>query len=79
MFKHPDPPLLDSQDILQINNSYNSTVNRTNTQREHDLADLKIQHSELLQDIRAENSKLEYIYKEIRDNNVAQGKGNLPG
>ena len=74
LFKHPDPPLLDSQDILQINNSYNSTVNRTNTQREHHLADLKIQQSELLQDIRAENSKLEDIYKELRDHNVAQAK-----
>ena len=38
LFKHPDPPLLDSQDILQINNSYNATVNRTNTQREQHLA-----------------------------------------
>ena len=73
-FKHPDPSLLDSQDILQINNSYNSTFNRTNTQREHHLVDLQIQQSELFQDIRAENSKLEDIYKELRDHNVAQAK-----
>ena len=38
------------------------------------MADLKIQQSELLQDIRAENSKLEDIYKEFRDHNVAQAK-----
>ena len=71
LFKDPDPPLLDSQDILQLNNSYNATVNRTNTQTKHHLADSKIQQSELLQDIRAENSKLEDNYKELRDHNVA--------
>ena len=38
------------------------------------MADLKIQQSELLQDIRAENSKLEDIYREFRDSNVAQQK-----
>ena len=42
LFKHPDPPLLYSQDILQNNNSYNASVNRTNTQRLHNLADSKI-------------------------------------
>ena len=70
--------MLDSQYILQINASFNATVNRLNSQREHHLADLKIQQSELLQDVRAENSKLEDIYRELRDPNVALARAIQP-
>jgi hypothetical protein len=70
--------LLDSQYILQINASFNATVNRINSQREHHFADLKIQQSELLQDVRAENSKLEDIYRELRDHNIALARAIQP-
>ena len=47
LFKQPDLPLLDSQDILQINASYNTVISRTNSQREHHHADMKTQQSEI--------------------------------
>ena len=51
LFKHPNLPLLDSQDILQINASYNSVINRINSQRERHLAEMKTQQAEILEDI----------------------------
>ena len=67
LFKQPDLPLLDSQDILQINASHNTVISRTNSQREHHHADMKTQQSEIFQDIRASEVQLHHLHRELRD------------